>query len=670
MKHHIVSIIINSLFVISVSAQTIPYEYVTEFPTPPDLGQPIAIAVDSDGGVYYTLMSSTEANTSGCYYVANPLDAPDSDDHILIDDGLIADTPVGRGIVGIDVDDEGNVYFATDSGSNETSSVTKRGPAPNFEYIDEFGGFAIVFGQRYNGVAVLDDNTIAVTTFSSVQFLDANTGEVLQEVSGGESYQRDIAYNPATHDLYIAKNGGDSTRSANLLTGGSPDNLQGYAEIQSGFISQGGVGGTYGIKNQLLGYDAVNDLILISDASTTPTTIAVYRPSDTSAPAVNLHGYDSPNGPLALPADAAAWRDENGESYVFVTDSSAYRIMVFRMGGEGETPNGNGSGAEHPFAYVTDFETVPDTGAPMALAADADGGLYYTLFSTPEANMTGLYYIEDPLNASEIENHILVDDGADTDVPSNRGFMGVTIDDEGAIYLTMETGQAATSNFRKINPAPDFGIDSSFGGGIVYYNKRMNGVDFIGNDTIAVSTFNTVEFLSATDGSSLREVSGGQTYQRDLAYNLNTGDIYLSRNSQKPNEPLGSVNLLTGGNADNLNGYTEFQNHFVPQGGIGGTFGANGQLIEYDAENDQIIVPDYSGPQSMMAFYNPDNPEESMALVDGSESPNGPFEVPTDAVVIHTSQDETFVYISDIGTRRIYVYQTRGVTNIKHWELF
>ncbi len=671
MERYTILLLLVFLVSTSVSAQTIPYEYVTEFSTPTNLGQPIAIAIDANGGVYYTLLAASEANTTGCFYVANPLQAPAPDSHILIDDGLIVDVPTGRGIVGIDVDQAGNVYLAMDSGTNNTSSITKRGPAPDFAYIDEFGGFAMVFGQRYNGVAVLTNNLIAVTTFSTVQFLDAITGEILYEVTGGENYQRDIAYNPTTHDLYIAKNGNDSNRSASLLSGGTPDNLQGYTEIQSGFIPQGGVGGTYGIKNQLLSYDHVNDLIFISDASTSPSTIAVYRPSDTSTPAANLHGYQSPNGPLFLPADAAAWTDENGETYVFVTDSSAYRIMVFKMGGEGESPEDSGSDVEphHPFAYITDFETIPDTGAPMALAVDADGGLYYTLFSTPQPNTTGCYYIADPLNANGIENHLLIDDGADTDVPANRGFMGVTIDNEGAIYLTMETGQAATSNLRKIQPAPDFGIDSSFRGGVINYNKRMNGIDFTGNNMIAVSTFNTVEFLSTTDGASLHEISGGQTYQRDLAFNTNTGDIYLSRNSQKPNEPIGSVNLLSGGNVDNLDGYV-FQNHFIPQGAVGGTYGANSQLIEYDAVNNLIIVPDYTGNQPLMAFYDPANPDEAMALVDGSESPNGPFDTPADAVVFHPSSNETFVFISDMGARRIYVYQTRGYTSVNEWELF
>ncbi|MBN2327184.1 MAG: hypothetical protein JXR73_08505 [Candidatus Omnitrophica bacterium] len=655
----------------SATAQTIPYEYVTEFSTPSDLGEPLAIAVDSNGGVYYTLLATAENNT-GCFYVANPFDAPAPEDHILVDDGLLVNVPAGRGIVGVDVDEEGNVFLAMESGTGGTSSITKHGPAPTFDWMDDFGNMAMVTGQRYNGVVVLPNDLIAVTTFTNVQFLDSNTGEILRDVSGGESYQRDITYNPNTHELYISKNGGNSNNGANLLTGGSPDNLEGYAEIQPAFIAQGGNNGTYGIKNQKIGYDKVNDLILITDASDSPTTIAVYRPGDLSAPAANIHGYQSPEGPLFLPADAAAWTDENGDTFVFVTDSSAYRIVVFKMGGEGESPEDivNDIEAEHPFTYVTDFETAPDTGAPFALAADADGGLYYTLFSTPNPNTTGCYYIADPMNANGVENHILVNDGADTDVPANRGFLGVAVDDEGSIYLALETGQAVSANVRKIQPAPNFGLDTAFGGGIIYYGKRINAVEYVGSDTLAVSTFDTVEFLSSSDGASKYVVGGAQTYQRDLAYNPNTGDIYLARNRQVPNEPLGSVNLLSGGNVDNLGGYTEFQNHFVPQGGIGGTYGANNQLIEYDAVNNQIIVPDYSGTQAMMAFYDPADPESVFALVDGSESDNGPFDSPADAVVIHTAQDETFVYISDMGLRRIFVYQTRGATSVDQWDLF
>jgi len=682
MKRISICIFMFLFLIIGVYAQPVSFKYVTEFSTPSDIGEPISIAADSNGGIYYTLLSSPESDMSGCFYVPNPFDAPSPEEHIMVDGGYDTSVPVGRGFVGVVVDSSGNVYLAMDSGSDSTSSITKRGPAPDFDWVDEFADWGLLFGARYTGVDILTDDLIAVSTFSTIQFIDANTGEILHEVFDGETYQRDVAYNPDTHEIYIAKNRSMDgiLNSANLLAGGSPDDLTGYTEIQPGFIPQGGAGGTYGTKSQLLDYDAVNDLIIIPDFETSPRSISFYNPADTSAPIMNLYGYKSPNGPLSSPTDAVAWTNESGETYVFVTDSEAHRIMVFLMGEEGEysdndtidnppdDPSNNTS--DHPFAYITDFETVAETGAPMALAADSNGGLYYTLFSIPEANMTGCYYISDPLNANGVENHKMIDDGADTDVPSNRGFMGITVDNNGSIYLALETGNASTANLRKFGPAPNFELDTDFGGGIIYYNKRINGVDFITDGIIAMSTFDSVEFLNSSDGASLHVASGGQTYQRDLAYNPNTEDIYISRNSQKAGEPLGSVNLLTGGNADNLAGYSDIQNHFVPRGAIAGTYGGNTQLIEYDSVNNQIIVPDYSGTQPMMVFYDPSDAENPIALVDGSESPNGPFITPTDAVVMHTAQDETFVFISDINARRIYVYQTRGVTNVSNWDLY
>ena len=674
MKRISICIFLSIFLVIGVYAQPISFKYVTEFSTPLDLGQPIAIAADSNGGIYYTLLSSPDPDTSGCFYVANPLDAPPPEEHIMVDGGYDTSVPAGRGFVGVAVDSFGNVYLAMDSGSDSTSSITKRSPAPDFYWVDEFADLGMIFGARYTGVDILTDDLIAVSTFSTIQFLDANTGEILHEVFDGETYQRDVAYNPTTHEIYIAKNRSVDgvLNSASLLAGGSPDDLSGYAEIQPGFIPQGGSGGTYGVKGQLLDYDAVNDLILIPDFETSPQSIAFYNPSDTSAPVMNLYGYKSPNGPLSSPSDAVAWTNEAGETYVFITDSAAGRIMVFLMGEEGEYSDSGAidNTSNHPFTYVMDFETVAETGAPMALAADSNGGLYYTLFSVPEANMTGCYYIADPLNANNMENHKMIDDGADTDVPGSRGFMGIVVDNNGSVYLALETGNAGTANLRKFSPAPNFELDADFGGGIISYGKRINGVDFITDGVIAVSTFDSVEFLNSSDGASLHAVSGGQTYQRDLAYNPNTGDIYISRNSQKAGEPLGSVNLLSGGNADNLDSYSDFQNHFVPQGAIAGTYGANSQLIEYDAVNNQIIVPDYSGAQPMMAFYDPSDVENPSALVDGSESPNGPFMTPTDAVVMHTAQDETFVFISDLDARRIYVYQTRGETGLSNWDLY
>ncbi|MBD3266014.1 hypothetical protein GF373_05040, partial [bacterium] len=387
------------LFSAGVFAQPFSITYVTEIGTPLDLGQPLAIAADSNGGIYYTLLSSPDPDTSGCFYIANPLDAPPPEDHVLVDSGWDTMVPSGRGFVGVEIDSSGNVYLAMDSGTDSSSSITKRSPAPDFDWVDAFGDLAMLLGARYNGVDVLTDDLLAITTFSTVQFVDANTGDILHEVSGGETYQRDIAYNPTTNDLYIAKNRSVDgvLNSANLLSGGSPSNVEGYAEIQPGFISQGGAGGTYGVKGQLIEYDPVNDLILIPDFSTSPQSLAFYRPADTSAPLMNLYGYQSPNGSLSSPSDAVAWTNEAGETYIFVTDSSAYRILVFLMGDEGEYPDEGEAAdtAEHPFTYVTDFATVEDTGAPMALAADDSGGLYYTLFSIPEANMTGCYYIAD-----------------------------------------------------------------------------------------------------------------------------------------------------------------------------------------------------------------------------------------------------------------------------------
>ena len=176
------------------------------------------------GGLYYALLSVGD-NAAGAYYVPNPLDAPAADEHILVDDGLDYTIPNGRGITGIAVDSQGNVYLAFETGTASSSNVTKLSPSPDFEWVGDFGAGGSVFNnKRYNSVELLTDEILAVGTFNDVEFMDATTGETLHLVTGGSNYMRDLAYNPATHDIYISRNSGQSglpVSSANILSGGS-----------------------------------------------------------------------------------------------------------------------------------------------------------------------------------------------------------------------------------------------------------------------------------------------------------------------------------------------------------------------------------------------------------------------------------------------------------------
>ncbi len=344
-------LVITILAFSSISfAQSVSLEFVSELETIQEFGNPLALAADNDGGIYYTLLSVGD-NASGAYYISNPLDNPSPEDHIEIDAGLDFTIPNGRGITGIAVDNIGNVYLAFDTGNNDTGNLTKRLPAPNFELDENFGDFGSVFGKRYNSVEVLTDDIIAASLFDTVEFFDANDGTPLHLVSGGELFQRDLAFDPMTNDIYISKNsGGVPASSANILSGGSPDNLTGYTTIEPNFIPQGAALGQFGIKHQKLDFDVENRLIIIPQYSpaeplpegeTFQDSVAFYSPDDTSEPVAAVDGSESPGGPFDLIGDAVAVQID-GENYVFITDTnpdSLKRILIYRLSTEVNSVN-------------------------------------------------------------------------------------------------------------------------------------------------------------------------------------------------------------------------------------------------------------------------------------------------------------------------------------------
>jgi hypothetical protein len=319
------------------------------------------------------------------------------------------------------------------------------------------------------------------------------------------------------------------------------------------------------------------------------------------------------------------------------------------------------------FSYLTEF---PAQGPPLAIAADANGGIYYTVFDFAGPNLSRCYYVADPLKANALENQILVDDADETEEPAGRGFTGVAVDSKGNIFLALESGNALTGTVRKLSPAPQFAPVEEFGGGVFQAGKRYNGIDVMNDEMICISTFDTVEFWSALDAGPLYQVGGGETYQRDLAYNPHTGDIYIAKNRDVHGEPVSSANLLTGGSADNLEGYTEIVPDFIPQGGEGGQYGVNAQLIEYDSVNNLIIIPQRSGGAMGIAFYRPTDTSTPVVLLTASESPNGTMNDPADAVAVQTKTGDTLVYITDRTPNRILVYTTGAPSEVWGWEVF
>ena len=90
-------------------------------------------------------------------------------------------------------------------------------------------------------------------------------------------------------------------------------------------------------------------------------------------------------------------------------------------------------------------------------------------------------------------------------------------------------------------------------------------------------------------GKNYIQLAVEKTYQRDLAFNPKTNDIYIAKNRDVSGYPISSANLLTGGDPANLEGYSAITNGFIPQGASGGQYGTKQQKLDYDAVNDLII---------------------------------------------------------------------------------
>ncbi len=312
--------------------------------------------------------------------------------------------------------------------------------------------------------------------------------------------------------------------------------------------------------------------------------------------------------------------------------------------------------------YQGEFETQ---GPPLSIAADANGGIYYTVFTFAGANQTRCFYVEDPIANAGTENHVLVSDAADTEVPAGRGFTGVAVDSQGNVYLALESGSNDSANVRKLSPAPEFAEVDEFASGVVFAGIRYNGVEVLTDDVIALTTFSSVEFWDANNSAPLHTIGGTEAFQRDLAYNPNNDDIYISKNG---NESTNSVTLLTGGTPDDPTTYAA-EAGFIAQGGVDSAFGVNAQQIEYDSENNVIAVPDYSAEQTTVAFYNPNNTEEALVKVDASESPNAPFASPSDIVAVPT-ETETLYFITDNGNGRVVIYTDNPETSVSNWNIY
>ncbi len=332
---------------------------------------------------------------------------------------------------------------------------------------------------------------------------------------------------------------------------------------------------------------------------------------------------------------------------------------------------GNPASAQPEFTYLTEFEAKE----PLAIAADVNGGIYYTYFTFAGENLSKVYYVADPLGQNNIENHIPIIN--DDYSPAGRGWTGVAVDDTGAVYATLETGSGDDNEVRKLSPAPEFDVIQEFD--IYGLGSRYNSVAWIARDEqgrgyLSVTTFSTCEIWDAANGDLITVADGGQTYQRDSIYNPQTGDIYISTNRDRSDDGLSqfSVNRWSGGSSVEIMGYAEqIESGLVPVGAHRGTYGVNGQLIGFDFAHGLIMVPDLdteSETVGTLAFYDPASPDFPVLTLDAADSPNGPFGQPADAVAVE-SNGETLIFVTEPALNRIVVFTT-SIASVENYMLY
>ncbi len=322
-------LLFTAFCLLAPNARAVSFVYEAEIPTTDTVAGagPYAIAADASGALYVATFNAAE---SLLLYIADPIGAPTTKQEVH--HAAFTTFPEGRGLQGVSVDSAGNVYLTGDAGASLPTIAKKFGPAPAFT---EDATFApdITGGRRWLGNALLNDDLLVVCQTNSFRIIQTSDGlyRAGLYVDNTSNYQRDVAVNPATYDLFAARNGNNTEGSVALWSGGTPENLT-FARITNAFLSGFEDSSEYGGAALGIGYYPPKNYLLVNDKNDGQLDIYAISGAGAAAAATlvaELDGSES-GTPLGDAADAVMV-NSGGVERIFITDYANNRILVYAV---------------------------------------------------------------------------------------------------------------------------------------------------------------------------------------------------------------------------------------------------------------------------------------------------------------------------------------------------
>lgn len=316
------------------------------------------------------------------------------------------------------------------------------------------------------------------------------------------------------------------------------------------------------------------------------------------------------------------------------------------------------------------------TTAPLPLASDTAGRLYYGTFNTNNniEAVSQLRVIEDPVNVIDTATSegVLID--SYPEFANGRGLQSLQVTPDGTIFVGGDTGDAALANVWKYNRTSEapltFVEDPAFQSNVILESpKRRHGVAVIsttGNGLLAASHFTGVDFFDFS-GDHLNGLGGGTAYIREIVYNSQDNILYPMRNGANSNNMIDF--FFTGFSTTDGSGGSIVNSTLIDDGASNSTFGSATQNGFYFQEQHQLITLDGATVQNdppRVRVWDINDNGTSLSLAYSIETdPNGqPFTGIADAVVINNR-----LYVSNTSRNAIYVYGAVPAS-INRWDAY